>query len=142
MGLGVGLSGLALGWFIAPARLLGPLLAPARNGFAVAGGIDGLVVRPAMAVAAACERLERRLFDTVLAVGRINLSFGHAAHSTDTNRIDTAIFGLARRMILAGTQARRLQSGFIHRELALTVIGIALIVAVLLAASFYFLGDS
>ena len=138
MGLAVGLSGLALGWFVTPARLLGPLLTPARNGFSVAGGMDAVILRPAMAVASGCEQLERRLFDIVVAVGRINLSFGRAARSTDTNGIDAAIFGLVRRMMAAGARARRLQSGFIHRELALTFAGIAIVVGVLLAAPLYF----
>ena len=138
MGLAVGLGGLALGWFVTPARLLGPLLTPAQNGFSVAGGMDAVILRPAMAVASGCEQLERRLFDIVIAVGRINLSFGRAARSTDTNGIDAAIFGLVRRTIAAGARARRLQSGFIHRELALTFAGIAIVVGVLLAAPLYF----
>ena len=137
MGLAVGLGGLALGWFVAPARLLGPLLAPSQNGFAIAGGMDALILRPSLAIAAACERLERALFDAVMAVGRINLSFGRAARSADTDAIDWAIFGFVRRTLALGDRARRLQSGFIHRELALTVIGIALIAAALLAAPLY-----
>ncbi|HDZ71282.1 MAG TPA: NADH-quinone oxidoreductase subunit L [Aurantimonas coralicida] len=137
LGLAAGLSGLALGWSITPARLLGPLLAPASGGFAVAGGMDALVLRPALAVAAACERSERWLYDAVLSVGRANLSMGLSAQWADKDGIDAAIFGLVRRVIASGTRARRLQSGFIHRELALTVIGIALIVAVLLAAPIY-----
>ena len=133
MGLAVGLGGLALGWIFAPMRLLGPLSEPAQNGFVVAGGMDGLVLRPAMAVAAACERVEKRLYDAVLALGRANLSLGHFARRTDGEGIDAAIFGFVRRTIATGARARRLQSGFIHRELAITAIGIALIVAVLLA---------
>ncbi len=163
MGLAVGLGGLALGWFVAPARLLGPLLVPAQNGFTVAGGIDGLILRPALSIAAACEAFEQRLlaaqvglvrgiglgaaqlavradaalFAFSLWVGRQSMRLGLASKFTDTNGIDAAIFGLVRRMIAAGGQARRLQSGFIHRELALTTIGIALIVAILLAAPYY-----
>lgn len=137
MGLTVGLGGLMLGWFVTPARLLGPLLTPAQNGFVVAGGMDKLIGQPALSIAAVCERLERWLFDAVLSIGRINMSLGRSARRTDTNGIDAAIFGFVRRMIAAGVQTRRLQSGFIHRELALTAIGIALIVAGLLAAPYY-----
>ena len=133
MGLAVGLGGLALGWIFAPMRLLGPLSEPAQNGFVVAGGMDGLVLCPAMAVAAACERVEKRLYDAVLALGRASLSLGHFARRTDGEGIDAAIFGFVRRTIATGARARRLQSGFIHRELAITAIGIGLIVAVLLA---------
>ncbi len=163
MGLAVGLGGLALGWFVAPARLLGPLLTSAQNGFAVSGGMDGLILRPALAMAAACEFFERRLlaaqvglirgvglgmarladradaalFALSLWIGRQSMRLGLATRYTDTDGIDAAIFGLVRRVIAAGGRARRLQSGFIHRELALTFAGIAVVVGVLLAVPFY-----
>jgi len=162
LGLVAGIGGLALGWFIAPARLLGPLAASAQNGFVVAGGMDGLILRPALMIAAACEAFEQRLLaaqiglirgvglgiarvvdrgDVALValslwIGRQSLQLGRGARSTDTNTIDAAIFGLVRRTIAAGARARRLQSGFIHRELALTFAGIALVIGVLLAAPY------
>lgn len=165
MGLAVGLAGLALGWLLAPARLLGPLLAPARNGFPLAGGMDALVVRPTLALARLCDRLDawiirrvvlggivagtqalsrriERAEDSLLAllnaVGRLNLSLGLASLRFDRDTIDRAIFGLVDRTIALGTRARRLQSGLIHREMALSVAGIALVTGVLLAAPFYF----
>ena len=137
MGLAVGLGGLVLGWALPPARLLGPLLAPARNGFAVAGGMDALVARPALALAAACERLEQWLLSAVLATGRINLSIGNATRRADRDTIDAGIFGLVDRTIALGARARRLQSGFIHHEMALTFVGVVLVVGVLLAAPLY-----
>ncbi len=163
MGLAVGLGGLALGWRVAPARLLGPLLAPAQNGFTVAGGMDGFILRPSLSIAAACEAFEQRLlaaqiglirnlglgaarlvdrgdgqlFGFSIWIGQQSLRLGRGTRSMDTNRIDVAIFGLVRRITAAGTRARRLQSGLIHRELALTVIGIALIVVMLLIAPLY-----
>jgi NADH-quinone oxidoreductase subunit L len=42
------------------------------------------------------------------------------------------IFSLVRGMIHLGSRARRLQSGLIHRELAITVVVTALIFATLL----------
>ncbi|MGR3722430.1 NADH-quinone oxidoreductase subunit 5 family protein [Abyssibius alkaniclasticus] len=164
MGLAAGIGGLALGWLLPPARLLGPLLAPARNGFAVAGGMDMLLARPALALARACDRLdqwiiravalgavaggaralasrvqnaETRLLAAVRATGRFNLKIGQATRRTDRDTIDGAIFGLVDRTIALGARARRLQSGLIHREMAMTFAGIALVVAVLLAAPFY-----
>jgi len=165
MGLAVGLAGLALGWLLAPARLLGPLLAPARDGFPSAGGLDALVVRPALALARLCDRLDswiiRRvvlggivtgaqalshrieraeywLLALVNAVGRLNLSLGQISLRTDCDTIDRAIFGLVDRTVALGTRARRLQSGLIHREMAMTVAGIALVTGVLLAAPLFF----
>lgn len=137
MGLTVGLGGLALGWSLAPARLLGLLLAPAQNGFAIAGGMDRLVARPALALAGSCERFEAWLFAAVLAIGRAGLKTGEAVRRTDGEATDGMIFGLVDRAIALGTHARRLQSGFIHRELALTVAGVALIIGVLLSAPLY-----
>ena len=101
------------------------------------GGMDALVARPALTIAAACERLERWLYDFVLGFGRINLSLGWLARKIDTKGIDGFIFGLVRQIIDTGIRARKLQSGFIHREMALAVIGMAVIVAVLLAAPLY-----
>ena len=165
MGLAVGAGGLALGWRLAPARLLGPLLVPARAGFPVAGGMDALVARPALAISRLCEsldnwiihrvvfggivagaqtlsrnveRAESRLLAIVNATGKLNLSLGQLSLRIDRDAIDNAIFGLVDRTIALGTRARRLQSGFIHREMALTVAGIALVVGVLLAAPLYF----
>ena len=163
LGLTAALSGLALGVLVSPARLLGPLTGLAQNGFAVFGGMDALVLRPALAIAAACERLERRLYKAVLGIvpylalsiaaacerlerslykavlgiGRINLSLGWIVRRADSDGIDGAIFGFVRQTIRAGTRARKLQSGFIHREMALSVIGMAVIVAALLAAPLY-----
>ena len=137
MGLAVGLIGLALGWLFQPARLLGPLLGPATKGFPIAGGMQALVARPAMALAAACERFEQRLLAAVMAIGRINLSIGVGARRMDKDAIDAAIFGLVDRAIALGARARRLQSGFIHREMALTFVGIALVVGVLLVTPLY-----
>ena len=158
LGLMAALSGLVLGWFIQPARLMGPVLPMAQRGFAVAGGMDGLVLRPSLAFAAACEGFERRLlasqlglvrilslgtassaersdkrlYAATLQVGRMNLRLGDGAENTDTHGIDGLIFGLVARTIAAGRRLRLLQSGLIHRELALTVMGIAVIAAVLL----------
>ncbi len=164
MGLGVGLGGLALGWTAAPPRLLGPLLGPANNGFAIAGGMEALIARPALALARMCDRTDNWIIHRVVlggvagvartlsakveqaehsllsgtnAVGRINLSLGRFSLRTDRDVIDRAIFDLVNRTIALGTRARRLQSGLIHREMTLTFAGIALVIGVLLAASFY-----
>lgn len=137
LGLGMGLGGLALGWSFAPARLLRQFLGPARNGFAVAGGMDGLITRPALALAALCERLEQALFAAVIGIGRAGLAAGEVVRRTDRDTIDGMIFALVDHTVALGTRARRLQSGFIHRELALTAAGIALVIGILLAAPFY-----
>ena len=129
LGLGAALSGLTLGWFVPMPRLLGPILPWAQTGFAVAGGFDGLMLRPALAIARGCERIERGLYDAVLAVGRLNMTIGRGSHRSDEDGIDRLIFGLVRGTVALGARARRLQSGLIHRELALSVIGAALLTA-------------
>lgn len=137
LGLSAAVSGLALGWLISPVHLLGPLFGLAQRGFTMFGGMNALVARPALAIAAACERLERWLYDLVLGFGRMNLSLGWLARKIDIKGIDGFIFGLVRQTIDSGARARKLQSGLIHREMALAVIGMAVIIAVLLAAPLY-----
>ncbi len=161
LGLAAALSGLALGWLVPAAHLLRGMLPWVERGFVTAGGMDGLVLHPALACAAACERLEqallsfvrgigktalglttfiavveRWLYNAVLAIGRVNLSLGQFAQRTDGDGIDAAIFGLVRRTVETGSRARRLQSGFIHRELAITTVGIAIVIVALFAAPY------
>ena len=162
LGLAAALLGLALGWFVSPARLLGPVLPLAQRSFAMAGGMDALILRPALAIAAICEgfeqrllavqlglvrnlslgtatgveRVEKSIYVATLAVGRMNIQLGDRAENTDTNGIDALIFRLVDRTISAGRRLRLLQSGLIHRELALTVLGIAFIAVLLLVIPF------
>lgn len=159
LGLGAALTGLALGWFVPVPRLLGPLLPWARNGFAVAGGFDKILLGPALATAQACDRLDRRIYRTalaigqsarrigtaferlertfyeaVLAVGRINMRIGFASKKTDEEGIDGLVFGLAHTTVALGARARLLQSGLIHRELALTLAGVGLLMLIAVSA--------
>lgn len=132
LGLSAALSGLALGWFIPAKRLLGPLLPWAQQGFVIAGGFDNLVVRPAFAIARSCEQLEKSLYAGVLAVGRFGLGLGRAARYSDERGIDGLISSLVRGTIELGGRARTLQSGLIHREMAIMAIGTALILTMML----------
>ena len=132
LGLSAALGGLTLGWFIPMQRLLGPLLPWTQQGFAIAGGFDNWIVRPAFAIAHGCEQLERGLYAAVLAVGRFGFDIGRAARYSDDRGIDGLIFSLAQGAVELGSRARTLQSGLIHREMAITVVTTALILAALL----------
>jgi len=133
LGLGAALGGLTLGWFIPGRRLLGPLLPWAQQGFAIAGGFDTWMVRPVLAIARSCEQLERGLYNAALAVGRFSLDIGRVVRRSDDQGIDGLIFSLVRGTVELGRRARTLQSGLIHREMAITVVGTAFIFAALLA---------
>lgn len=137
-GLSAALGGLTLGWFIPGRRLLGPLLPWAQRGFAIAGGVDAWIVRPALALARGCERLERTLYAGVMAGGRLGLAIARAVRRSDDQGIDGLIASLVRGTINLGNRARALQSGLIHRELAMTVAGTALLLAALLAGVLVF----
>jgi len=134
LGLSAAVGGLALGWLVPVRRLLGPLLPWAQQGFAIAGGFDNLLVRPAFALARSCARLEDALYAGVLAVGRFGLRIGRATRRSDEQGIDGLIFSLVRHTVNLGSRARSLQSGLIHRELAITVVGTAVIFAALFIA--------
>ncbi|VAW90567.1 NADH-ubiquinone oxidoreductase chain L [hydrothermal vent metagenome] len=127
LGLSAALSGLLLGWFIPVHVLLGPILPWTKQGFAIAGGFDNLMVRPALAIAHRCEKLERLLYEGVLATGRLGLKLGQLIRRNDEQGIDGFIFSFVRGTIKLGTKARTLQSGLIHKELAISTIASAII---------------
>lgn len=138
LGLSAALSGLLLGWFIPVQTLMGPLFASAKQSFSIAGGFDNLCVRPAFAIANACEKLERRLYTAVLVVGRMGIRIGHVTRRSDEQGIDRFIFALVRHTIDFGNRARALQSGLIHKELAIaTGVTAALFIVTLIALIIY-----
>jgi len=150
-------GGLALGWLVPADHLLGPVRARAAVGFRVGGGFAGLVVRPALALARAVEQLERwfdagvrrigvgglavanivRVTDrrdhaVVEGIGNAALATATWARRTDERDIDGLIAGLVRGTRDLAGQARRLQSGLVHRELTLATGGVAVLLVLLL----------
>lgn len=130
-GLAAAFAGLALGWFVPGARLLGPLHRAAEGGFALAGGLDFWVARPALALARGCDRLEQALYAGVLGIGRLGLTLARSVRRGDERGIDGLIFALARGARVLGARARALQTGLVHRELALAAAGAAVLLAAL-----------
>lgn len=138
LGLSAALIGLTLGWLVSAKRLLGPLQNWAQQGFVIAGGFDNLMVRPALAIASQCEALERKLYEMVLATGRLGLTIGRAARRNDEQGIDKMIFSFVQGAINLGAKARTLQSGFIHKELAIsTVTSVLILVIMFIAIALY-----
>ncbi len=131
LGLALALVGLLLGWFFSADRLLGPVLGPADRGFRVDGGFDGLVARPALAVARAVDLFDRGIHAGVLGVGRAALAVARASRLTDEGGIDRLIAALVRGTRKLGGRARELQTGLVHKELLLAAAGAALILAFL-----------
>ena len=127
-GVSAALAGLALGWLLGPERSFGPLLPWARRGFVIGRGLTALTERPAMALARACDRTETLLYDGVLATGRGALAVASAVRTSDELGLDALITALARSANRLGARLRTLQSGLIHRELALATAGAAVLV--------------
>ena len=126
-GLAAALAGLAVGWYIPPGRLLGPLRAPAKDGFRIGGGFDGLVARPALATARALSSFDDGIHAAVLGVGRLGFAAGRASRLADERGIDGLIYLLVGGVRALGGRARGLQSGLVHKELLLAVAGAALV---------------
>lgn len=135
LGLALALGGLLVGWFVPAGRLLGPLRVPAERGFRVGGGFDGLVAKPALAVARAADLFDRGIHAAVLGVGRASLAVAGATRLTDEAGIDRLIAALVRGTRDLGGRARELQTGLVHRELLLAAAGAALILAFLAFAA-------
>ena len=151
-GMVAAVAGLAVGWYVSPGRLLGPLRGPAESGFRIGGGFDGLVARPALAtarvlsvfddsvhavvlsvgrggidVSRAVDTADRGIHAVALGVGRLGFLAGRASRLADERGIDRLIDALVRGVRGLGGRARRLQSGLVHKELLLAVVGAALI---------------
>ena len=126
---------MALGWALPASRLLGPLFGPAGEGFRIGRGFDGLVARPALALARTLDALDRGIHAGVLAVGSAALAVANASRVTDEKGIDRLIVGLVRGTRELGGRARELQTGLVHKELLLATVGVALVFALLIVGS-------
>lgn len=131
VGLLVGAAGLVLGWLVPARRLLGPLRGPAERGFRLGGGFYGLVALPALSVARSADALDHRVHAGVLGAGRLGLAVAGTARLLDERGIDGLIAALVSGTRSLGVRARTLQSGLIHKELLLAVVGGALIFVLL-----------
>lgn len=156
-GLVAAAAGLALGWAGLGVRVPGPAHAWAAAGFRLGDGFGGLVVRPALALARVADRLDRRLdravrdvgdaalttagsataldardHDAVAQIGRASLALARATRRTDERGIDGLIAALVRGTRGLGDRVRHLQSGLVHRELALATGGALLLLALLI----------
>jgi NADH-quinone oxidoreductase subunit L len=125
-------GGLLVGWFVSAGRLLGPALGLAEKGFKIDGGFDGFVARPALALARTSARFDDGVVHAaVRAVGRGGLAVAAWTKLADERGIDGLIAALVRGTRALGGRARELQSGLVHRELLLAVVGGALVFVLL-----------
>ncbi len=133
LGLAVGLAGLAAGWRVDIGRVLGePLRGFAETGFRIGDGFDGFVARPAMSFAKALDGVDRGIHAGALSVGAATLSIANLSRFADERGIDGFIAMLVHGARKLGGRARTLQSGLVHKELLLAVVGIAVILALLM----------
>jgi NADH-quinone oxidoreductase subunit L len=135
IGLLSAVAGLFLGWLVPAGRLLGPLHSPAERGFRVGGGFHGLVARPALAVARGADAFDGGIHAGVLGAGRLGLAVAGVARRFDERGIDGLIAALVGGTRSLGARARTLQSGLVHKELLLAVVGGAVIFVLLTVGS-------
>ncbi len=156
VGLVAATAGLALGWGVPVDRFPAPARAWAAAGFRLGDGLGGLVVAPTLALALTLDGLDRRLDGAVRGVGRgalaaaaaaraldtgahaaiggvgwASLALARATRRTDERGIDRLIAALVRATRDLGARVRRLQSGLVHRQLALAAGGALLLLAFL-----------
>lgn len=149
LGIVVTVGGLAAGWALPGGQLLAGVRRPAERGFEVAGGLSAYSVRPVLHLASATDRLDHvihafvsttggwamaaasgvsagdtGLHRTVGGAAMVTLTLARAVRSADEQGLEALIAALARRTRELGAAARGLQSGLVHRELALAVAGV------------------
>lgn len=157
LGMLAAIIGLTVGWLVSAGRLRGPIYRVALAGFRVDGGLERLVVQPALALAESVSGLDRALHATVLEVGRQALSLADMARRRDVaihaavESVGTGAMAVARLSRLSdeaaiervidrlvagtrqlGVRARRLQSGLVHREMLITAGAAALVLLLVL----------
>jgi len=88
----------------------------------------------ALVLADALDRLDFTIFESVVGSGRAALAGARALRHLDEQGIDRLIAALGQAVRGLGQQGRRLQSGLVHREMALAGGGILAIIILLLAA--------
>jgi len=130
--LAAAVTGLLIGWLFPLARLFGPARTWVATGFRVRGGFDGLVARPALALAVLADGSDRAIHRAVRGTGRSCLGLARAARVVDERGIDGMIHALVSRTRDLGARARLLQTGLVSRELVFTMGGVVLIAAVVL----------
>jgi NADH-quinone oxidoreductase subunit L len=135
LGLTAAGAGLLLGWLAPAHRLLGPLHPAARGGFVIGGGLAQWVTGSTLALARGCEKLERGLYAGVLASGRMVMAIGQGVRVGDERGIDGVIASVVQSVRDLGARARALQSGLVHRELALAFTGVVLVLLILAGAA-------
>ena len=138
LGLSAAISGLLLGWYVSANKILGPVIKPAQSGFAIAGGIDRLIVVPTLAIAKACDKLEKYLYQLALTVGKSACNIAQLSKTSDDKVIDKFIYYIVGLSLKISHYARAIQSGLIHRELAISVIVTGGIVVTLVIAVFFY----
>jgi len=137
LGLSAAAAGLLSGWLVPAGRLLGSLFAPAQGGFVIAGGFDRWVAAPSLVLARSIGRLEQAFYAAITALGLAASRLARAVRRSDEHGIDGAIFALVAAVRAFGASARRLQSGLVHRELAVTsfVVGVMVVLLAWSAAN-------
>jgi NADH-quinone oxidoreductase subunit L len=157
LGLVASAVGLAGGWRMGASHRLGPAFDVALSGFRVDGGLEGLVVRPALALADRGDRIDRAIHAAVLGVGNqalrlagglwridrgvhavvegvgaTSLLIARASRVSDEAGIDAIIANLVAATLRLGGHARRLQTGLVHRELLVAAGATAVVLIVIL----------
>ncbi|WP_409029529.1 NADH-quinone oxidoreductase subunit L [Gracilimonas sediminicola] len=156
-GLGAAFLGLAAGWFATTPILKNRVWMFFRDNYPVAGGYTNVIVQPFQMLATGANLIEQFLLQSVFEIGKaflmlarwlanvpdravsfvidqigaFNLNIGQWTQITDDRGIVEWIAGLVASIQRLGQYGRNIQSGLVHRELALSVYGMILALIIL-----------
>lgn len=149
--------GLAAGWWLESATVLGKAYHFVQSGYQIKGGYEGWIVKPVLQLAHYCAQGDQYLQQGVLGLGKLFLRGSDGIHrldtefsnfiqklgewnmtlSTTTRRLDEqgierTIFQTAASTRNLGRYGRKLQSGLVHQELLWAVVGTLFVIVILL----------
>lgn len=161
-GIAAAVLGLVAGWYVKESWFSAQWWNVIRTNYPIAGGYQKLVAAPTLKLAALFYQLELMLLFFVQNTGIAFLSFarslyggdgvlirltniiglsglqaGRVSRSFEEKSIEAGVYGIASSVKATGKAGKKLQTGLVHKELAVTIAGVLILVFVLIVMIAY-----
>ncbi|WP_373056664.1 NADH-quinone oxidoreductase subunit L [Zunongwangia sp. H14] len=135
LGLTVAVLGLVSGWFFRNSWFPKSASAWIQKNYKVAGGYRQLIAMPVLKIAGWAYSFDRILLGFVQGIGNTGIKFSGINSSFDHHLLE-GVKNIGKGIKQAGGAGRKWQSGLVHKELAITI-GVMLVLLLILTASIF-----